>query len=170
MRGSMTRRRMEDLRGKFEFTVYPICGAILLLVVVALKYADCCCCRYNTSKLLEVLFVRELVKHTSKLPVITTVNPGFCESDLGRDYSALEVAILNVLKFLLARTTEVGSRNLVAGACAGEASHGMYMSDCQNHVVAGWIETEEGAKVQKSVYEQTLAVLEKIEPGVSKNI
>jgi len=46
----------------------------------------------------------------------------------------------------------------------------MYMSDCKNQEVAPWIQTEDGARVQKKVYEQTLAVLERIEPGISRNI
>jgi retinol dehydrogenase-12 len=126
-------------------------------------------CRYPLSKLFEVLFVRELVKHTEKVPIITTVNPGFCKSELGRD-GAPFLALIKFFRYLFARSTEVGSRTLLAGACAGEGSHGMYMSDCENQNVAPWIETEDGARVQKKVYEQTLAVLERIEPGISKNI
>jgi retinol dehydrogenase 12 len=115
------------------------------------------------------LFVWELVKHTERVPVITTVNPGFCKSELGRD-GAPFLAAIKVLRLFLARSTEVGSRTLLAGACSGEDSHGMYMSDCKNQKVASWIETEDGARVQKKVYEQMLAVLEGIEPGISKNI
>ena len=73
-------------------------------------------------------------------------------------------------KWLMARTTEVGSRTLVAGACAGEGSHGKYMADCVNQEAVGWLSTEDGAKLQRRVYEQTLEVLEKIEPGISKTI
>lgn len=113
--------------------------------------------------------MRELVKHTDNVPVITLINPGFCKSELGRDGVPF-LAFIKLLRYLLARSTEVGSRTLLAGACAGEGSHGMYMSDCENREIAPWIETEEGAKVQKKVYEQTLAVLERIEPGISKNI
>lgn len=113
--------------------------------------------------------MRELVKHTEKVPVITLVNPGFCKSELGRD-GAPFLAAIKFLRYLLARSTEVGSRTLLAGACAGESSHGMYMSDCKNQNVAPWIETEEGARVQKKVYEQTLGILERIEPGIGKNI
>jgi hypothetical protein len=115
------------------------------------------------------LFVRELVKHTEKVPVITIVNPGFCKSELGRD-GAPFLAAIKVLRLFLARSTEVGSRTLLAGACSGEDSHGMYMSDCKNQKVTPWIETEDGARVQKKVYEQTLAVLERIEPGINRNI
>src|SRR5947209_4701455 len=80
-------------------------------------------CRYPVSKLLEILFVRELVKHTEKVPVITMVNPGFCKSELGRD-GAPFLAAIKILRLFLARSTEVGSRTLFAGACAGPGSHG----------------------------------------------
>jgi retinol dehydrogenase 12 len=74
------------------------------------------------------------------------------------------------LQWILARSTEVGSRTLVAGACAGKASHGKYMADSANQEPAHWISTEEGVTLQRRVYEQTLDVLEKIEPGISKNV
>ena len=103
------------------------------------------------------------------VPVITAVNPGFCKSELGRD-GAPFLSLIKFLRYILARSTEVGSRTLLAGADAGLGSHGKYMSDCENRNVAPWIETEEGTRVQEKVYEQTLAVLERIEPGITKNI
>jgi retinol dehydrogenase 12 len=117
-----------------------------------------------------VLFVRELAKHTSKTPVITLVNPGFCHSELVREATGVVAVFAYVFKALLARTTEVGSRTLLAGATAGQGSHGMFMSDGKNRQVEAWILTKKGAEVQKRVYEQTLKVLEEVEPGISKNI
>lgn len=38
--------------------------------------------------------------------------------------------VLHVMKFFLARSTEVGSRTLVTAAAAGPESHGGYMTDC----------------------------------------
>jgi len=35
------------------------------------------------------------------------------------------------MNMLVARTTEAGSRTLVAGLAAGEESHGKYMADCR---------------------------------------
>jgi hypothetical protein len=75
--------------------------------------------------------VRELVKHTDEVPVITAVNPGFCKTELGRNGTPY-LALIKFFRYLLARSTEVGSRTLFAGASAGEDSHGMYMSDCKN--------------------------------------
>jgi retinol dehydrogenase 12 len=78
------------------------------------------------SKLLEVFYCRELAKHSQEsgkpFVVINYLNPGLCHSQLGRE-AGIGLAIL---KFLLARTTEVGSRTLVAAAAAGADSHGQY--------------------------------------------
>lgn len=126
--------------------------------------------RYNVSKSMEVLFIREMVKHTKQTPILTLVNPGLCYSEFQRDLKGPTAGVIEVMKFLLARKTEVGSRTLVAGITAGSKSHGQFMSNCENEEVAGWVRSERGVKVQKQVYEQTLAVLESIQPGISANI
>ena len=119
---------------------------------------------------MEVLFVRELVRHTQNKPVITLVNPGLCWTEAGKDSNNQRYKlILAVNRRLFGRTAEVGSRCLVAGICSGPGSHGQYMSDGENQAIAGW-DMDEDMEVQKRVYEQTLAVLEKIAPGVTKNI
>ena len=64
----------------------------------------------------------------------------------------------------------MGSRTLVAAACAGEESHGMYMTDCQVGEVSPWARSEKGREAQRRVYEELMGVLEGIEPGVTKNI
>lgn len=122
------------------------------------------------SKAIELLFVRELVKHCPSPPVITLVNPGFCASELARNVRGIEHYGHKVLQFLLARTTEVGSRTLVAGACAGPRSHGEYMIDGHIGPCAPWVTTPSGAAAQQNVYVQTLAELEKIEPGISQHV
>jgi len=114
--------------------------------------------------------VRELVIHTTKPPIIDTVNPGLCQSELTRDASGIVKAVIIIMKALMARTTEVGARTLVAGATAGDECHGQYMSDCAYQPVAKWIDTPKGLAVQKKVFEQTMAELEKIVPGISKNL
>lgn len=90
--------------------------------------------RYGVTKLLEVLAVRELasIVTLSEKPrvIVNCLTPGACYSDFGRaETSWFKSAVFEVAKFLLARTTEVGSRTLVAGAEAGEESHGQYMAD-----------------------------------------
>ena len=93
--------------------------------------------RYPVSKVLEVLYVRELV---SKLaagvhganrkgdpPVIVNLaNPGWCWSEIIKD----KTFPIRMMMTLIARTTEHGSRALCGSALAGKESHGEYMSEC----------------------------------------
>jgi len=129
--------------------------------------------RYNVSKLLEILTVRELapaLRASDSKIILNTLTPGFCYSELMRH----AVFPLNLLawigKFLIGRSTEMGSRTLVAAACAGEDSHGQYMVDCKNTKPSPFVRSEEGQKVQKRVYEELLQALEEIQPGITKNI
>ncbi|MCJ1467930.1 hypothetical protein MMC07_006555 [Pseudocyphellaria aurata] len=92
--------------------------------------------RYAVTKLLEVFGVRELaelISASSKPRVIVTcVTPGGCHSDFDRESGTIKTVLMGVVKFMFARTTEVGSRTLVAGAAAGEDSHGKFMAHGEN--------------------------------------
>ena len=99
------------------------------------------------------------------------VNPGLCWSEFQRNMTgAVEAFVRTLLMYPLARTTEVGSRTLLAGISTGSESHGEYLADGANQEVAPWVRTQGGQKTLKEVYDQLLAVLEDIEPGISKNI
>ena len=130
--------------------------------------------RYNVSKLLEVLYIR---KFAAALPVnekgvaITMLNPGLCHSELARESSWG----LAVMKFFLARTTEVGSRTLVDSVTDGqgkkegpEQRHGQYLSDCHVAPVSALVTGPEGPELEKRVWGEVNEVLEKIVPGVTK--
>ena len=141
--------------------------------------------RYNVSKLLEVFFVRELASYSPPPSqrtqhgsgkakgkggvIINFLNPGLCHSELARDAGWG----LYLLKAVLARTTEHGSRTLVHASMAGEESHGQYMSNCEVSEVAPLVqkdEAEQGGKLQKRVWDEIVAKLESIQPGVTKNV
>jgi retinol dehydrogenase-12 len=130
--------------------------------------------RYNTSKLLEILTVRELgpaMAASGKTKVIlNSLTPGFCHSELMR-HAVFPLNLLGWIgKRLIGRTTEMGSRTLVAAASAGEESHGAYMADCLVKEPSTWVRSEKGKATQQRFYKELLAVLEEIEPGVTKNI
>lgn len=123
--------------------------------------------RYPTSKLLVVLSLRAIAPGLQGTNIIlNNLNPGLCHSELGRDAGWG----LWLMKQVMARSTEVGSRTLVAGAAAGEESHGTYMTD--SHVaedaLSPFVRSEEGAETQKRVWAELKAILEDIEPGVTK--
>ena len=129
--------------------------------------------RYPTSKLLEVLAVREIApKLTGSGVVLNTLNPGFCHSSLSRNSEFPKAIIFWLMKTLLARTTEVGSRTLVASAEAGEESHGKYMHDGKvgDEHLSPFVTSEEGKKTGEKVWGELKEILEKIEPGVTGNL
>jgi hypothetical protein len=100
--------------------------------------------------------------------VVNMINPGLCHSQLGRD-SGIGLALM---KMVMARTTEVGSRTLVAGAAAGEESHGAYMTDgkVNNGALSAFVRSGEGKKVQEKAWGELREILEEIRPGVTGNL
>ncbi|OAG41308.1 hypothetical protein AYO21_04471 [Fonsecaea monophora] len=136
--------------------------------------------RYPVSKLIGVLFIRELVLRlqerdksgsSTEPPVtITLVNPGLCVSELDRNAPLAGRIAMYILRMILARSTEVGSRTLVYGACAGPGSHGQFMSDGKNQDVERWIYSDLGKKAQSKVFEQTMRVLEARKPGIGAEV
>lgn len=125
--------------------------------------------RYPTSKLLEVLVVRQLAPALAGTGVVLNViNPGLCHSELARDAPWS----LHVYKFFLARSTEVGSRTLVASALAGEESHGMYMHDCvvDEGEVSEFVRSAEGRAAGEKVWRELREILEGARPGVAAGL
>lgn len=102
-------------------------GAALLIEVILLA-------RYPVTKLLEIYAVRELA---SRFPVsetgvvINVLSPGLCSTDLARNTSWFLWLRIFLLRLLIGRTAEEGSRTLLHAAFAGRESHGKYLSDCQ---------------------------------------
>ncbi|EEA23323.1 hypothetical protein TMatcc_002182 [Talaromyces marneffei ATCC 18224] len=123
--------------------------------------------RYPTSKLLEVLVVRELAQRiTNNNVVLNMLNPGLCHSTLWRERN-WPVLIFSLFSFV--RTTEVGARCLVAGAAAGDESHGAYMTDgkVSNGHLSAFVTSDEGRNAQRKVWSELKAILEDIVPGVT---
>lgn len=128
--------------------------------------------RYNVSKLLQILalryLTRTLIKDRYKYPVIINcVTPGLCKSDLVRDMGMGPV----VFKLLLGRKLEVGSRTLVnATGMVGEESTGEYIADDHIAQPSPLVRSEEGKVLEKRVWEEMIAILEKECPGISQGI
>ncbi|KAJ5925291.1 Short-chain dehydrogenase/reductase family protein [Penicillium verhagenii] len=125
--------------------------------------------RYPLSKLLEVLAVQELAGRVlGSEVIIDMVNPGLCHSQLGREAGWT----FWLMKQILARSTEIGSRTLVAGILTGLESHGGYMSDgvVDNTAFSEFVRSADGAKARKKVWADVTAILEGVKPGILQNI
>lgn len=72
--------------------------------------------------------------------------------------------------WLLARSTEVGSRNYVSAVSAGEESHGKWFSECVVKDCSSFVRSDEGILVQEKLWEELKEILEDIQPGILKNI
>lgn len=131
--------------------------------------------RYNVSKLLEVFIVRELaarISSSSQPPVIlNTLNPGLCATELARNTHGFQYLIMMIQYKLIARSVEVGARTLVHAAGAGPETHGKFLSGCEEYIspvdAKLWGNEEE---LQKRIWSEVLMKLEKVSPGVSKNV
>lgn len=97
---------------------------------------------------------------------VNTLNPGFCHSELAREAGWY----LYIMALLLARSTEVGSRTIVAAAAAGPETHGKYMSESLVVEPSEFVRSKEGLQVQKKVWVELMAKLEAIDPGVTANL
>ncbi|KAL4062124.1 short-chain dehydrogenase [Scleroderma citrinum] len=134
--------------------------------------------RYVLSKLLDVMFIRELVARLPEpTPVVAcTVNPGFCRSRLFRDtetkwYTRPFASFLNYSP--LSRTSEEGSRTLLHAAIGGEDSaiHGRYLSGCEVLEESSYLFTPEGKAFSGRLWTETVDLLSKVDnrvPGIIK--
>lgn len=86
--------------------------------------------RYNVSKLLNVLWTRELAsKVDASQVIINTVNPGLVKSSLYRENTN---GIEKKFTEFFGRTTEEGARTIIdAAVIQGPQTHGGYLSECK---------------------------------------
>lgn len=122
--------------------------------------------------------MRELAPRISEntsqpLVILNTLSPGACKSDLMRNTHGLQRIMLAIQYALIARTQEVGARTLVHAAGAGRDTHGKFLSECEVYISAADPEAglwENAEELQKRIWSEVVMKLEKVSPGVSKNI
>jgi retinol dehydrogenase-12 len=127
--------------------------------------------RYNVSKMIELLVLRELASEMNKSQkdgdvVVSIINPGFVDTAIMRHAGKGFQFFIAGLKRLAARTAEEGGRTLVFAAYGGKETHGRYLDDCTVGKVSPYVVSEVGAQTQKKLWEELTEKLERIEPGV----
>jgi hypothetical protein len=114
------------------------------------------------------------------------MTPGACKSDFDRESTGFARFMGNIMSAVLARSTEIGSRTLIAGLAAGEESHGSYMADCRiaEYIIyqlrmrdanavfrpGPMVRGSDGMALQKKIWDQLVIQLETIQPGISEHI
>jgi retinol dehydrogenase-12 len=147
-----------------KFTVAQIAGDVLLTIL-----------RYNISKTIELLLLRELATEMTRSKkegnvVVSIINPGFVDTAIMRHAGRGFHVMLAGLKRLAARTAEEGGRTLVFAAYGGAETHGRYLDDCTVGKVSPYIVSEDGAQTQKKLWKELSDKLERIEPGVMAHV
>ncbi|GAB7356605.1 hypothetical protein MBLNU459_g7331t1 [Dothideomycetes sp. NU459] len=129
--------------------------------------------RYKVSKLLLLYAVREIAARSpvgsESNVVIDYLTPGACKSDIFRDDAPwIQQFFLSVLTFILARTTEQGSRALVHAAKPDIETnvHGAFLMDCKIFPNGENVDSDKGRRMQKKFTTELFAKLEQIQPGV----
>ncbi|KAI6029815.1 hypothetical protein BKA83DRAFT_4223497 [Pisolithus microcarpus] len=119
--------------------------------------------RYCVSKLLSMMFVREL---EARLPnptpvVVCAVDPGLCHTRMLLNSPAKSLTWLS-------RTPEVGSRTLLNAAIGDEARamHGRYISSCKVGKESTYIASPEGKEFSRRLWNETIQLFSQIDSRI----
>ncbi|KAF7356338.1 hypothetical protein MVEN_00966100 [Mycena venus] len=116
--------------------------------------------RYPTSKLLLILWAREMASLSSAEGVIVNVaDPGLCISSIGSEYKLGAFAMFLVRR--VAWTVTKGALNLVYAVLKPTPS-GAYISSCEIRQTTPWSQSEDGMRVQKKVWNEMVDVWRKV--------
>ncbi|KAF7908224.1 uncharacterized protein EAF01_003979 [Botrytis porri] len=134
--------------------------------------------RYNVSKLISLLFSRELAfalresetRGMGGHVVVNIVNPGLVDTKIMRHATGATKHLVRGAMKLMARSVEEGSRTLVHAAGGEEETNGMYLDDCKIGKVSPWTISLDGVATQKDIWLELSQELEKIEPGIMGDV
>jgi NAD(P)-dependent dehydrogenase (short-subunit alcohol dehydrogenase family) len=85
---------------------------------------------YMLAKLAVMFVIRGVAERNGDGTVIVNgACPGFCKTDLGRNFSAISKVVMAPIQYFVARTAEQGSRSLVSATVAGPESTAKLWSD-----------------------------------------
>ena len=107
--------------------------------------------------MLNVFFARGLSDRLLDKPlIVNAVNPGFCHSELARNRKGIEAWFVWLMKLLMARTTEEGSRQLIWACIGGKDNidqlHGAYISSMQVREPSDSVVSEKGQRTQTKLW------------------
>ncbi|KAM0541611.1 hypothetical protein ACHAPJ_013158 [Fusarium lateritium] len=117
--------------------------------------------RYSLSKLLQILAIQRFIQLAPVEEtgvIVNFVNPGLCSTGLVRYHTLSTKLLTMVLRGVVGRSAEWGSRSLLFGMAAGKKSHG-------KHWVPEWISNSEGEEWAATIWDEVALQLERTQPG-----
>ncbi|CAH0034740.1 unnamed protein product [Clonostachys rhizophaga] len=129
--------------------------------------------RYAFSKLLQIYAIRHFatLAPVSKTGVIINyLSPGLCNTGLTRYYDDGVKVMVAVLRGVMGRSAEWGSRNLLYAVSLGEESHGKYISYCEivEKELPPYITDASGRELGEKIWNQLVVEMERAQPGCVK--
>ncbi|KAJ8482941.1 hypothetical protein ONZ45_g14774 [Pleurotus djamor] len=127
---------------------------------------------YPLTKLLNVLHMLSFKDHLPDTPKITVnaVCPGFCVSELRREFTGPQVVVFWILEKLFGRTSEEGSRQYLYAALGNqekeESMHGAYFSSMIKHEPGAFVVSEDGRKFREVLWEDCVKTFSDVDPKV----
>ncbi|KAI1329211.1 NAD(P)-binding protein [Xylariaceae sp. FL0255] len=113
--------------------------------------------RYSVTKLLNILWMRELsarTDHTDSNVIINAVNPGFCKTNLHR-YHQSGTTLANMIGW----TAVQGGHCLTDAAVQHPRDRGAYISEQLVTKPSSFVLSQEGRKAQVKIWNETLQLL-----------
>ncbi|OAX35509.1 short-chain dehydrogenase [Rhizopogon vinicolor AM-OR11-026] len=133
--------------------------------------------RYFESNLFKVFFVRALTDRLQSITPLSAVavSPGYCYSQFRRSFHERTFSLINIIvtiqERLLASTTEQGSRQLVFAAVGKrddeEKIRGAYLSRGRVEEVADFVLSDEGHKMQDTIWKETIDILSDVSDKIA---
>ncbi|KAK5996026.1 Short-chain dehydrogenase/reductase phmF [Cladobotryum mycophilum] len=125
--------------------------------------------QYSITKLLEVWVMTHVAAAVPSSQVIVNAScPSLCKSTLGRDFGLMLRVPDNLIKSIVGRTTEEGSRILVSATTTGENAHGGFWSNDRVSVLGVLVTSDQGKKLSAQFWGELLDVFKKQNPGVER--
>ncbi|KAH8925794.1 NAD(P)-binding protein [Atractiella rhizophila] len=115
---------------------------------------------YQRSKLLDILFARELGKRPEAEGItVSAPNPGFSRTELGRYATGGFKLAFGLFASIVAKPAEAGARNIVWGAVEDFES-GSYVHTCKiQEGLSTFVASPEGIKAQEKVFRELMMIL-----------
>lgn len=130
--------------------------------------------RYNTTKLLQLVFMHRLALATNESGkghvIMSSLNPGLVRSDIFRNVPFPFSLMVNGLNWIFGRTAEVASCTIIDSALQGEDSHDTFRSSCEQRRYPEILVGDDGENLMNRVWSELLAIVEKIAPGATGEI